>query len=70
MQGPRRDAPARPPRSARLLQIWVLLSICTLSALPWMVIEFKKHNYSVHYQGEERGAGRGCCPFPPSLPLR
>jgi hypothetical protein len=30
----------------------VLLAICTLSALPWMVVEFKKANYSVHYQGE------------------
>jgi hypothetical protein len=34
------------------VQIWVLLAICTLSALPWMVVEFKKAKYSVHYQGE------------------
>ncbi len=33
-------------------QLWILLTVCTLSALPWMVIEFKRNNYSVHYQGE------------------
>lgn len=25
--------------------------MATLSALPWMVVEFKKADYSVHYQG-------------------
>lgn len=38
--------------ASRCLQVWLLLAICTLSALPWMVVEFKKANYSVHYQGE------------------
>ena len=32
-------------------QVWILLAVCTLSALPWMVIEFKKAQFSVHYQG-------------------
>lgn len=30
--------------------VWILLVIITLSALPWMVVEFKRNNYSVHYQ--------------------
>ncbi|KAL4527527.1 hypothetical protein Ndes2526A_g08691 [Nannochloris sp. 'desiccata'] len=30
--------------------VWVLLAVCTLSALPWMIIEFKKAQFSVHYQ--------------------
>lgn len=25
--------------------------VATLSALPWMIVEFKKADYSVHYQG-------------------
>ena len=32
-------------------QIWILIAVCTLSALPWMMIEFKKADFSVHYQG-------------------
>ncbi|KAL4427830.1 hypothetical protein ABPG75_001919 [Micractinium tetrahymenae] len=30
--------------------VWILLSVATLSALPWMVFEFRKADYSVHYQ--------------------
>lgn len=30
--------------------MWILLAVATLSALPWMVVEFKKADYSVHYQ--------------------
>jgi hypothetical protein len=30
--------------------IWVLIAVCTLSALPWMMYEFRQSNYSIHYQ--------------------
>ncbi|KAI3428292.1 hypothetical protein D9Q98_006671 [Chlorella vulgaris] len=30
--------------------IWILMAVATLSALPWMVMEFKRAQYSVHYQ--------------------
>ncbi|WPT16217.1 Transmembrane protein 184C [Picochlorum sp. SENEW3] len=30
--------------------VWVLIAVCTLSALPWMMYEFKKADFSVHYQ--------------------
>ncbi|PSC68080.1 transmembrane 184C [Micractinium conductrix] len=30
--------------------VWILLAVATLSALPWMVVEFKRAKYSVHYQ--------------------
>ena len=56
-----RAAPSDLPRTLsarRLLQVWILLSIATLSALPWMIVEFKKADYSVHYQGE-RASGVG-----------
>jgi hypothetical protein len=40
------------PIHAFAVQLWILLAVATLSALPWMVIEFKKAHYSVHYQGK------------------
>eukprot|EP00887_Chlorella_sp_A99_P002596 scaffold6.g2596.t1 len=33
-----------------LRALWILLAVATLSALPWMVIEFRKAHFSVHYQ--------------------
>lgn len=44
--------PAQPFTSNFFPQVWVLLAIATLSALPWMIIEFKKAQFSVHYQGK------------------
>lgn len=41
----------RPTSGHACLQLWILLAVATLSALPWMVVEFKKAHYSVHYQG-------------------
>ena len=52
---PRATHPTRPAASPRLppspCQIWILLAVATLSALPWSVVEFRKAGYSVHYQG-------------------
>ncbi|KDD73924.1 organic solute transporter Ostalpha [Helicosporidium sp. ATCC 50920] len=30
--------------------LWVLLTLATFSALPWMIVEFKKEKFAVHYQ--------------------
>ncbi|RMZ53478.1 hypothetical protein APUTEX25_003300, partial [Auxenochlorella protothecoides] len=31
--------------------VWILLTLCTFSALPWMIVELRKQHFSVHYQG-------------------
>ncbi|KAL6774564.1 hypothetical protein ACKKBG_A25495 [Auxenochlorella protothecoides x Auxenochlorella symbiontica] len=30
--------------------LWILLTLCTFSALPWMIVELRKQHFSVHYQ--------------------
>jgi hypothetical protein len=42
--------PRGPPTRPLALQVWLLLSVVTLSALPAILIEFRKSGYSVHYQ--------------------
>lgn len=50
--------PPSPPPS--VLQLWILLTLCTFSALPWMIVELRKQHFSVHYQGEHPAAKWRC----------
>ena len=48
------------------------MAVATLSALPWMIVEFKKAHYSVHYQGKWlHSAGRTwAVPVPAACPCQ
>jgi hypothetical protein len=38
------------PMRRWLRLLWVLLAACCLGGLPWLIVEFKRADYSIHYQ--------------------